>query len=351
MVRFASPPAAQMPRWTVCLTTGDVLVGDALTLDAGRLTLASAALGKVQFPMTLVAAIQQGQQRSGFLGRQWLADWDRMSYANQFFNDLPTAYRDVQLPDRVAVDLTLPTAAKVKPTHAHIRIFCDPRDPSVNRWDTGYSATLNRTTGVQLSGVHGWSKTVSLASPRPSVTLGLRIDRKTGEALVLVDGEVKQREMLRPLADNYKRGLLIRTDELPDFVMVRSWPKDAEKPASWMQLANGDMMEGTLESISADTAVLMTADVGRLEVPVERLTSASLDTTFRGEVALRDGSVAVGLSGGGNVIGTATEVTATGLTLDCAWGTKLTIPLAAMTWLRWGLDKPLSLKEASKPSS
>ena len=64
MVRFASPPAAQMPRWTVCLTTGDVLVGDALTLDAGRLTLASAALGKVQFPMTLVAAIQQGQQRS-----------------------------------------------------------------------------------------------------------------------------------------------------------------------------------------------------------------------------------------------------------------------------------------------
>gem|GEM_PF-1458067 len=346
VVRFASRGNHPTPeaRWTVRLTTGDVLTADSLTLDAKRFTLTNPTLGKLEFRRDQVGSIHRGVPRSGFAGRQWLADWDRLSYPAEGKEATAAAYRDILLPDRVAVELSLSMAPQTGPSGVYLRIFTEPKNPhSFNGSENGYYISLNRQY-VSVGSQNVGGSTVKMEGSGPAVKICVCFDRRTGEAQIIVDGTVKQRAKLGSLPASATRGISIRSDELPDFIVVKPWEENPSEVRESTQLANGDLINGTLESITPEAAVFMVAQLGRLNVPVERLANITLAAPALDEAHLKEGATAVGLSGGGNLTGTLSEFTATHLSFDCAWGSQLMIPREDLRWIRWGVEKPFSLK-------
>ena len=352
-LKFAAPTntvtAAPM-RWLVRLTNGNLLTGDALTLDAEKVELTTPYAGRLRLPRAMVEMVccDAAPAEAKLRALQWLPGWDRVNFGRQeeHRNQQRWLYRDVGLPDSVAVELLVPVAQQMNLslqffTGAPAQIYNQPH----------YMVSLNgmyltvASQGGQMGGGDNQPLQFRSARGRTVVDLAILLNRNTGRVVVLVDGEVKRTVQLPPLPDGSGRGVLISgqppSQELPPWLLVTPIAEEgqwasAKADTDAVQFANGDVLEGALEKIGPEKFML-NGKLGCVELPLERFVAGKLATARRTEPRRREGDVAVELHGGSRLTAVVQELTDTRLMLDSELFGKVAIAREIVSQIRWGL--------------
>jgi hypothetical protein len=352
-LKFAAPTntvtAAPM-RWLVWLTNGNLLTGDALTLDAEKVELTTPYAGRLRLPRAMVEMVRcdAAPAAARFRALQWLPGWDRVNFGRQeeHMNQQRWLYRDVGLPDSVAVELLVPVA---QPMNLNLQFFTGTPAQIYNQ--PHYVVRLNgqyltvASQGGQMGGGDNQPLQFRSARGRTVVDLAIMLNRNTGRVVVLVDGEVKRTVQLPPLPDGSGRGVLISgqqpSQELPPWLLVTPIAEEgqwasAKADTDVVQFANGDVLEGALEKIGPEKFML-NGKLGRVELPLERFAAGKLATARRTEPRRREGDVAVELHGGSRLTAMLQELTDTRLVLDSELFGKVAIAREIVSQIRWGL--------------
>lgn len=363
ILRLAPPAGAAGPaasRWTVRLRNGDMLIADGLTMDAAHLDLVTPGGGQLRLARALVAALYRDPVRlSGtFKSVQRLAEWNRVlpDKRNMGCTRYQWLYRDVGLPDNVAIDLPMILAGGQE---LDLYLFADgPGDihnfPHYRVDIRGASVWVTRRGGSSVD--NGTVLTLPEFGNGYQTDMSLRVNRKTGRVMVLVDGEVRLNRQLLPLPDDCGRGMWVvgRVPgaiyagavqsgwPLPERILLTPLAADKELAAAdqdRVRFAGGDSVACALETIGAEKVVIASKS-GRQELPLEKLTSAQLAAAGRTVWQPRDGDVTVELRGGGRLTGRLEELNEGRMVLNSEWGAKIAMPRAEVTEVRWGRITP-----------
>jgi hypothetical protein len=356
MATTTNAPAPAATGWIVRLTNGNLLTGDGLTMNADTVELTTSATGRLRLPRTMVEAVQRDSVKGivKFRALQWLGDWDRVSFGRQeqYMNQQRWVYRDVELPDCVGVELQIP-APMAPNRNLVLYLFCG--QPSRLYADPSYMLSLNnnyltiQTQGANMMG-GGMQEPfqLRLTKGRNTTALGFLVNRLTGRAVLMVDGVVTRTVQLPPLPERAGRGILLM-DNLPDepapsWLLLTPLAEDLHLAVpkvdrDAIQFANGDMMEGRLESLGA-TNLVLNSKLGRVELPAERLMAVRPATAQRTEPRRRDGDVAVTLRGGSRLTAVLREFGEKKLVLESELFGKIELARSLVEEVQWGLYEP-----------
>ena len=320
----------------------------------------SFTLGGVSNTLTIarafVSSVQQELAPKGkFRSLQSPAAWDAMVYTYPGIKegDQPArVYRDLDLPDRVAIEFPYaPADPSAQNTALNLTLFAPPPD----RIQTVPSYTFmiygnNKETTVQCfssgGSMGGW-RGANASGPlniKPSggrewVNLGLRVNRRTGQIVVSGDGTDLKTFEVQPLPDESGRGLLIQCQRLDQKLPLRMvlTPLGEEefgsgggaKTQDTALFANGTTMAGKLEAISP-TNFVVTGSMGRLSLPLERLAMVNLAPSARKSIPAKADDVTIALRGGGQLTGTLSSFNASGVVAVVEWAGNLPLPPAVV---------------------
>jgi hypothetical protein len=361
-VSLAAParPPVLPSRWSVRLVNGDVLTGAELTMETNTVTLALDATNSFRIPRGLVASVQQesGRPRSRFRALEAPAGWDVMSYEWPGMNQQAQparVYRDLDLPDRVAIEFPYAVSDPTgQNTVLQISLFVT--SPERMNFVPHYMISIqnyNQTTTVYCNSAGGssWGGGANSACQldlRPSrgrtwVELGFRVDRQAGRLVLTVDGEEKKAFEMRRLSEESGRGILIqcgRIDQRPPRRMILT-PLGEEdqgfgvsKTQDTLLCANGAVMAGRMGTIGA-TNFVFDSSMGRMNLPLDRLTAVNLALSARRDSRPKAGDVMIALRGGGQLTGGLTALTPDGVVADVEWAGSLSLPRAAVDGVWW----------------
>ena len=353
-LKLAAPPAVAavpVPRWIVRLTNGNLLTGEALTLDGAQVELTTSYAGRLRLPRPMVESVRQDLATAKWRALHWLPGWDRVNFGRQEDNlqEQRWLYRDVDLPDSVAVELLVPVTQQM---NLNLQFYTGP--PAQLYHQPCYTVSLNGTylsvasQGGRMGGGDNQPLQFRPARGRTVVDLAILLNRNTGRVVVLVDGEVKRTAQLGPLPDGAGRGVIVSGgqpgQELPPWLLVTPLAEDgqlasAKAETDALQFANGDVLDGALETIGPEKFVV-NGQLGRVELPLERLVLGSLARARRAEPRRREGDLAIELRGGGRLTAVLQELTDTRLMLDSELFGKVAIAREIVSELRWGLYDP-----------
>jgi hypothetical protein len=190
-----------------------------------------------------------------------------------------------------------------------------------------------------------------------AVRVGLAINHAEGAVAVYLDGQQVQRSFLPNGAKATARNLILlgggtgdgRPGRLPFRTLVLSrfgggLNLPAPKPdEDALRLANGDSLVGQLLALGTNS-VTFVGNLGRIELPLARVTGGSFAVAKRAEPRRRNGDVGIQLADGGDLTAELKEFGPQGLVLESDLFGRATLARAVVQGVQFGLYAP-----ATKP--
>ena len=343
------PPVAA--HWLVRLTNGSLLTGTALTLDAEMVELVTPLAGTLRLPRKLVAAVQyDSAAATKFQALQSPENWDRLQQpGNDAFNNSQyIAYRDLDLPDAVAVELVTPVG---NTAHRPVQLFIFAKKDALYN-EPSYNLTIanGQMVMINVMGRAGGHEMFQLpvAEQQTSMRLLIAINAATGEGALHCDGVLSRTFHFSPLPENHGRGICVISQMgragLPARLILSRITDDLRvavpKPKQdSIRFANGDVVDGALEMIRTNGFVV-TSNLGHLDLPLERFAGVTFTTPTIPLAGRREQDVAVNLRDGSLLIGALQELDDHSLTLESEALGRIKLTRAGIADLQMGSKTP-----------